>query len=149
MTITRMEDGTLQTKWYQKAVASGRYLNYNGLNPISHKRNVITGVVDRAITFTNPEQRPESLKCVRNLMKENGYPTEFTESIIKERVDNFYNHNSKKSKNEIKMYIAAPYVHRLSDMLKKSLSKHSLGLSCKATNTRKLSTRFHSKTVQK
>lgn len=68
-------------------------------------------------------------------MKDNGYPTVFTENIIKERVDHFYNHNAKKSKNEIKKYIAAPYVPYLSDRLKKTLAKHNLGLSCKATNT--------------
>lgn len=68
-------------------------------------------------------------------MANNGYPKVFTERIIRERVDNFYNHNKKKSKNEIKRYIAAPYVPGLSDCLKKSLAKHGLGLSCKATNT--------------
>lgn len=135
MTITRNEDGTLTTKWYQKQVASGRYLNFQSQNPISHKRNVVIGMVDRAITFTNPKDRPESLNRIRSLMKENGYPNQFVEKIIKERVDNFYNHNSKKSKNEIKKYIGAPYVPGLSDQLKKSLAKYGLGLSCKANNT--------------
>lgn len=135
MTITRNDDGDLTIKWFQKEVASGRYLNYNGHNPISHKRNVITGIVDRAITFTNPEQRPDSLSRVRTLMKDNGYPPVFTEKIIKQRVDNFYNNNANKSKNDIKYYISAPYIPGLSDRLKKSLAKHGLGLSCKATNT--------------
>lgn len=151
MTVTRLEDGTLIIKWFQKAVASGRYLNYHGQNQISHKRNVVTGIVDRAIKFTNPEERPESLNLVRTLMKDNGYPIAFTENIIKERVDNFYNRNASKSKNEIKRYIAAPYVPGLSDCLKKSLAKHGLGPSCKATNTidllfTKINTQCHLKT---
>lgn len=69
MTLTRQDDGSIKTKWYQKEVASGRYLNYKALNPIGHKRNVVTGLVDRSINFTNPEQRPESLNRVRTLMK--------------------------------------------------------------------------------
>lgn len=44
-------------------------------------------------------------------------PTEFTEKIIRERVNNFYNHNAgkskNKSKNDIKRYIVAPYNVRL------------------------------------
>lgn len=54
MTITRTDDGTLSIKWYQKKETTGRYLNHRGLNPITHKRNVISELVDRAITFTNP-----------------------------------------------------------------------------------------------
>lgn len=120
MTIMRQNDGSLKIKWYQKEVISGRYLNFHGHNPICHKRNVVTGLVDRAITFTNPNERPNSLKRVRELMNNNGYPTHFTEKIIiKERVDKFYNHNQQKHKNEIKRYIAAPYVPGLSDRLKK------------------------------
>lgn len=62
MTITRLEGGSLTIKWFQKEEASGRYVNYKGHNPISHKRNVITGLVDRATTFTNPKERPESIR---------------------------------------------------------------------------------------
>lgn len=136
MTLTRKEDGTIETTWYQKSVASGRYLNCKAMNPIGHKRNVVTGLVDRSITFSDPTNRPQSLKHVRELMRKSGYPTSFTEKIIKERVDKFYNNNNHVTQsNPIKRYISAPYVPGLSDQLKKTLRKHEFGLSCRANNT--------------
>lgn len=91
ITLYRNNDGWISTKWYQKPTASGRYLDYKGLNPISHKKNVAIAIADRAITFTDAKDRPESLKRVRKLLNENGYLKEFVEEIIRTRVDGFYN----------------------------------------------------------
>lgn len=90
-TVIRSENGDLKIVWYRKKISSGRYLNYQGKNPIGHKRNVAIALTDRAVTFTNPMDRPQSLNNVRNLLKDNGYPKDFVEKIIEQRVDRFYN----------------------------------------------------------
>lgn len=135
MTVTRTEDGTLNTVWYQKEISSGRYLNYNGANPIGHKRNVAIALIDRAVTFTNPLNRPEMLNKVRKMLSENGYPKEFIEENIKNRVHRFYNNDSSKVESIDKQkYVSAPYIPGLSERIKKSLKKHNITLSTKTIN---------------
>ncbi|XP_037024176.1 uncharacterized protein LOC119066056 [Bradysia coprophila] len=133
MTLMRSTSGEITTKWYQKEIASGRYLHFDGHNPMTHKRNVATAITDRAIAFTNPVDRPKSLLKVNELLAENGYPKPFVSKIIKNRVERFYNGkpNIEKPKQR---FIASPYVPGLSERLKKVLSQYDLTLSCKTTN---------------
>lgn len=39
-TLMRKQNGEITTKWYQKAVASGRYLHFKSSSSTTHKRNV-------------------------------------------------------------------------------------------------------------
>ncbi|XP_037041511.1 uncharacterized protein LOC119078142 [Bradysia coprophila] len=133
MSLHRQQDGHIVTTWYQKAIASGRYLHFKAHNPISHKRNVASALTDRAIALTNPNDRPKSLKRVKDLLSGNGYPDKFVSNVIKNRVDKFYN-NTKTKKDQNNRFIAAPYIPGLSEKLKKSLNQHNLTLSCKTTN---------------
>lgn len=118
MTVVRLDDGSLNTIWYQKQISSGRYFNFAGKNPIGHKRNAAIALVDRAIAFTNPKDRPERLIKVRELMKENGYPKYFVEEMIRNRVHRFYNNiTSKKSKIDGQRYVSAPCIPELSERI--------------------------------
>lgn len=135
MTVARSDDGTLNTIWYQKAISSGRYLNFMGKNPIGHKRNAAIALIDRAVAFTNPNDRPDRLKRVRELLRENGYPKDIVEELIKDRVHRWYNNvSSKNEKNECQRYVSAPYVPELSERIKKSLKKHDIILSTRTIN---------------
>ena len=134
MTVKRQNDGSMKTIWYQKAISSGRYLNFKGKNPIGHKRNAAISLIDRAVAFTNPIDRPERLNKVRQLLKENGYPKDFVEENIKVRVHRFYNNKQKKDKIEGQRYVSAPYIPGLSERLKKTLNKHGVILSTKTIN---------------
>lgn len=87
----RLANGKIETKWYRKSIASNRYLNFQSNNPMTHKRNVITAITDRAIRFTNPRDRPKSIAKVKEWMNENGYPNDFVSKIIENRVNRFYN----------------------------------------------------------
>lgn len=133
MSLHRKNDGHIETIWYQKAIASGRYLHFEAHNPITHKRNVATTLTDRAIALTNTMDRPKSLKKVKELLSGNGYPEQFVSNVIKNRVDKFYN-NGQTKKEQKNRFIAAPYIPGLSEKLKKSLNEHDLTLSCKTTN---------------
>lgn len=135
MTVVRHEDGSLKIIWYQKAISSGRYLNYKGKNPVGHKRNAAIALIDRAVAFTNPTDRPARLNKVRQLLGENGYPRDFVEEIIKNRVHRFYNNDkSKMEKEENQRSVSAPYVPGLSERIKKTLKKHDIILSTKTIN---------------
>lgn len=74
MTITRDDEGNITTKWYRKELSSGRYLNFNGHNPMTHKRNVANAITDRAISFTNPEERHRSIGTVKKAVTRQWIP---------------------------------------------------------------------------
>lgn len=134
MTLTRDGRGNITTKWYRKEMASGRYLHFKGHNPTTHKRNVASAITDRAIAFTNPNERPESLKTVKKLLQENGYPKEFVNKTVKERVNRLYNGKKEDQTAKKVRYIAAPYVPGLAERINKVLRCHDMSLGCKAEN---------------
>lgn len=133
MTLTIDNNGYIRSKWYQKAISSGRYLNFQASNPTTHKRNVVTALTDRAIAFTDPENRKESLDKVRNLLDDNGYPQDFVQNIIKERVKRFYNGNTNDEKEKMRR-IPAPYVPGLSERINKNLREYNMTLASKSYN---------------
>lgn len=103
---------------------------------MGHKRNVAIALTDRAVAFSNPTDRPQSLKNVRKLLKDNGYPRDFVENIIKQRVNRFYNNGSSTERHneDRKRYLSTPYIPGLSERIGKVLKKHNMILSTKTTN---------------
>ncbi|KAG4077397.1 hypothetical protein HA402_009798 [Bradysia odoriphaga] len=99
----------------------------------SRRRNVVTAITDRAIRFTNVKDRPESISRVKEILKGNGYPTNFVSDIIKQRVDRFYN-GKNRNDNKTRRFIPTTYVAGLSERLRKTLGKYDLTISCKSTN---------------
>lgn len=126
MTLHRQNDGNISTTWYQKAIASGRYLHFQAHNPMTHKRNVVMALTDRAIALKNPRDRPKSINKVKELLKD-------TRNVLCQMSSKFYN-NGKEKDNHKNRFIPAPYVPGLSERLKKSLNEYDLTLSCKTTN---------------
>lgn len=68
------------SKWYRKQLSSARYWNFNGHNPMTHKRNVANAITDRAITFTKPEDH-HSIGTIKKLLQDNGYSDAFVENV--------------------------------------------------------------------
>ena len=127
LTIIRNENNEeLKTKWYTKDTWSGRYLNYNSHHATSQKNSVIIGLADRALALTSPEFRPRTLKKVRNILKQNNFPTKQINKIIKQRIFKFYNNNlvTKKietnnpTKNTLLCLIHKKYLKKLNTFLK-------------------------------
>ena len=122
-------------------MTSERFLCFNGTNPMSHKRNVSIALIDRAIAFSHPEFRPESIKKVKSILNFNGYPKKFYDPIIKSRVNNYYNSRDKKKDTDLK-YVSIPYIKGHSERLRKILNKHGFSVSFKTSSTLK---KFYSK----
>lgn len=99
------------------------------------KNSVVVSLVDRAIALSNPIDRPEALKEARTVLKENHYTDKYVEKIIKERVNRFYNGDSKMISVEesfnMKSYVAVPYVKGLSEKLSKTLYDHEYKIANK------------------
>ena len=133
LTISRNNVGVISTAWYRKIIASERYLNFNAFNPLTHKKNTVIALCDRAIKLSTCNERPAAMKKLRKILGDNNYPPRFYEPIIKSRVEQFYN-NLRRDRTE-NIYVSAPYIFGLSDRIKKLLGNFGLCLSCKADNT--------------
>ena len=109
-------NGKITTKWFRKPNSSGRYVNYLSAQPLVHKKAVVAGLVDRAVCFTNVIDRPKVIADVKKILRDNNYPDEFVNKIIKERVHKLYNGNSKPNiQEEDKKFISFPYICGLSE----------------------------------
>lgn len=47
MTVIRMPDQSMRTEWYQKPIASGRFLDFKSFHPFKQKINVATTFIQR------------------------------------------------------------------------------------------------------
>lgn len=68
------------------------------------------------------------------LLQENGYPKEFVNEVVKERVDKFYNRNANGQDTKNLRYIATPYVPGLSERINKTIRAYDMALGCKSEN---------------
>ncbi|KAG4069583.1 hypothetical protein HA402_005121 [Bradysia odoriphaga] len=112
----------------------GRYLHFQGHKPVTHKWNVASAITDRAIAFTNPKERPQSIETVKKLLRDNCYPKEFVNEIVRDRVNRFYNGKNVDQTTKKLRYISTPYVPGLSERINKTLRPYDMALGCKAEN---------------
>ena len=70
-------DNSITTLWCTKKTWSARYLNFNSFSSIKHKKNVVTAILDRAITFTDLQYRQAMIKKVYDIFLLNNYPIQF------------------------------------------------------------------------
>lgn len=140
--LIRREDH-ITTQWHIKPTSSGRYLNFKSSAPKRYKENVVKNLTTRAITFTNPRDRPQHLQNVKTLLKDNGYPDNFVNNIIKKQINKFYNPGTKdkeKSNGFLKnedTIISFPYVKGLTETISKSLKKYNIKVVSSTGNSLK------------
>uniref|UniRef100_A0A5S6QNI8 Reverse transcriptase domain-containing protein n=1 Tax=Trichuris muris TaxID=70415 RepID=A0A5S6QNI8_TRIMR len=84
--LVQREGGTLSTKVYRKPTHSDRYLHFTSHHPVSVKRGIATGMVDRAITICDTKYLRSELYHIAKAHQQNGYPTSLVRSIIRRRL---------------------------------------------------------------
>ncbi|XP_046753069.1 uncharacterized protein LOC124416189 [Diprion similis] len=102
-------NNTLRIDWFRKHTWSGRYLHFGSHHPLTYKKSVITGLVDRELILAKPEFREKNLKLVKKL------------TIVND--------------NSTKITILLPYVQGLSENLKGYLKKFNIKVVHKTQNT--------------
>ncbi|XP_018311680.1 uncharacterized protein [Mycetomoellerius zeteki] len=98
-------DGMLECDWYHKPTFSGRYLNFLSSHPISQKRGVVFGMIDRAILLSEEKFYYKNIKLVINTLLRNDYPIEFIFDTISLRLKCLFSRRGRmeqdsKSKND-------------------------------------------------
>lgn len=139
MTI-KHENGHVSTTWFTKKTWTGRYTNYKSEIPQAWKNNVAVALTDRAIKLTTPENRKDQLTKVKKTLKENNFPAEQINKIIRERVHVLYNgrNENKKASNEEKTQkklVVIPYVRNVSEKINKVLKGYDIQTVNKNNNT--------------
>ena len=64
---------------YKKPKNSGRYLNFYSNRPISHKRGVVIGLLDRVLFLSHPKFH--NICSLITTLQRNGYPLQFLFAI--------------------------------------------------------------------
>jgi len=76
----------LEFNWYHKPTFLERYLNYLSQHPVSQKRGIIIGQVDRALLFSHPRFQRENLIFIINVLLNNDYSLKFIFDTINTRL---------------------------------------------------------------
>ena len=97
LTIIR-KNNCLITDWYQKPTSSGRLLNFLSNHPLNQKRNIVFNLTDRAISLSHKSFHKKNIDLIKQLLKNNNYPTNFVNDCISKRL-NCIKHK-KKSNND-------------------------------------------------
>ena len=83
--INRKEDGSFMFGVYRKLSHTGKYLDYDSLNPYAHKRSVLMLLVYRALKICSKETLDHELETVTKMLTDNGYPLRMIKQIIWQR----------------------------------------------------------------
>lgn len=133
MTLVR-SNNRIKTRWLPKN-KNGRYLDFNSESPFEHKKNVAISIMDRAIALTNPEERPESIREVKEILLDNNFPEYLIKKLMKQRVHKFYNNWKDESKKEKdKVFVSVPYVKGMTEQISKTMNRYDYRVSCKPLN---------------
>lgn len=84
-------NGSILLDWYQKPPWSGRYLHYFSQDPETHKKCVVTGLIDRGLILSDPSLRAKNLNLITSTLIQNGYPPTSINSVKSSRVEKLYN----------------------------------------------------------
>lgn len=93
--ITRNENGSLSTEFYQKPISSGRILNFHSCHTLSLKTNVATGLIRRIFNYSPGKDFNEKYNTAKNILKSNGYPLHIINRLI-----NVNQHRTQQSQHE-------------------------------------------------
>jgi len=61
----------------KKPTFSGRYINFHSQHPISQKRGIIYGLVDKVLFLSHPKFQEKNLKKAIELLLDNCFPLSF------------------------------------------------------------------------
>ncbi|XP_062698654.1 uncharacterized protein LOC134284184 [Aedes albopictus] len=81
MLLIRQNNQTVKTQWYQKPIASGRFLNYLSFHPLKQKLNMAKNFAKRVHLLSTDLDMQTKQVIVEDNLKLNGYPTSLRKRI--------------------------------------------------------------------
>jgi predicted GIY-YIG superfamily endonuclease len=140
-TLTRNEiTKEIDIRWFRKATAADRLLNYESAHPQSIKDNIIVNMITRVIEATkNNEQQKEDINKIKQMLIKSNYPRDKIEKSIQNVLRSSANNNNtnnnqqpinnkkEKEKGKFLYSMTLPYAPGI-EILKRKLEKLKIKL---------------------
>jgi len=81
-----IDNCTITFDLYKKPTSSGKYLNFHSHHPMSHKRGIIFGMVDKIILLSHPRFHQKNLIESVKVLLNNNYPLSFIFNTMRSRI---------------------------------------------------------------
>lgn len=85
MLLVRHEDQNISTEWYQKPIASGRFLNYLSAHPPHQKLNMAANFISRVNKLSRGVSEAVKVRVMDQHLKLNDYPKALRHRLINRR----------------------------------------------------------------
>jgi len=89
--IIILDDQKISFDRYEKPTNTGRYINYHSQHPVSQKRSIVYGLIDRTILLSHPMFHEKNLKEIINTLLKNWFPLPFMFTTINTRIKTLAN----------------------------------------------------------
>jgi len=121
--ITIINDGHgLVFDCYKKPSFSGRYVNFYSQHPMSQKKGIVYGLVDKVLLLSHPMFHETNLKKAIDVLLDNCFPLTFIFSTINMRIKQLFYKGNNSNKEDKKLtssakneYFTIPYVNSVSE----------------------------------
>ena len=126
----------MRTDLYCKPTYSGRYLNYFSSHPISHKKGVVVGFVDRIFNLSHPCHHQKNFEIAIQILLNNSYPLHFIFNNFYTRILQLLNKNNQKIDNESENnFFVVPYIPSISIKIAKIIKSFDLKIAYSITHS--------------
>ena len=85
------DGGGIMFDLYKKPTHSGRFLSFFSNHPMTHKKGVVIGLVDKVLFLSHPKFHHANMESLINSLLRNGYPLQLVFKIIKNRIKSLSN----------------------------------------------------------
>lgn len=121
MLLIRQDNQKIATQWYQKPIASGRFLNFHSYHPLGQKLNMAINFARRVNQLTTNLDQQAKMQIVDEQLKLNDYP-----KPLRHRIANRMNERSNdENQQEILEYTyrRIPFIPHLSNKIDRVLQR--------------------------
>jgi hypothetical protein len=138
--VKKNEDGTLGHRVYRKPTHTDRYLHATSHHHPTQKNSVISSLIYRALTISEPTSLNEELEHLNQVLTKNGYKSKDihrTTERLKNKISNSTNMNTsseKEEEKEVKKWTILPYLQGTTERISRILGKHNIKVIFKPQN---------------
>ncbi|XP_062714162.1 uncharacterized protein LOC134290945 [Aedes albopictus] len=143
MLLTRHSNQNVTTSWYQKPIASGRFLQYQSFHPLGQKLNVAQNFARRVNQLSTNLDEQSKRKIVDDQLKLNGYPKPLRSRIINRMNERNTNRSIQHSVQNLEYtYLSIPNIPHLSNMIDRVIRREYTQVRLAKYNVRKVNNMF-------
>jgi len=139
-----LNDQRIMFDRYEKPTNTGRYINYCSQHPLSQKKSIVYGLIDRTVLLSHPQFHEKNLKHIIGTLLDNCFPLPFIFSTINTRLKTLankfvteinMNDNDKLMMEDKKNFFTIPYIKSISESFLPIARKYGFDIAYTIPNT--------------